>query len=108
MTRVFVYGTLLFQTRVHVAPRSVVLCEAMLQDWERISRDGLPTIVPHEGSSVMGQVIEVTDRDLAALDMYEGVASGLYSRRSVVVETESGEMSALVYVMNRQMIGEVR
>lgn len=51
--------------------------------------------------AVLGNVIEVTDKELTQLDIYEGVASGLYVRvkaRPVPLGERVGGQEAWVYV----------
>ena len=102
--RVFVYGTLTDPGQV----------EAVLEDgadYEFVGRgtlEGLhrvdgqyPTLAP--GGSVEGRVLDVDRSDLAALDAYEGVESGLYVR--VAVPVANGEETAWVYVGNPDHLG---
>ncbi|ADQ68276.1 aig2-like family protein [Halogeometricum borinquense DSM 11551] len=91
MSSFFVYGTLTDAERV----------DSLLDDWSygpTVELDGLhrvegryPTLAP--GGSVHGRILR-TD-DVATLDEYEGVASGLYIRVEVPRD-DGGE--AFVYV----------
>ena len=53
----------------------------------------------HKGAVVHGALWSITPKDLAALDAYEGVGSGLYYRRIVTVMQDGKPVQALVYIM---------
>lgn len=61
---------------------------------------GVASVVPGNGN-VFGLVCEVNARDLATMDRYEGVASGHYSRKTVMIRLADGSShKAVVYVSN--------
>ena len=45
-----------------------------------------------------GSVAFVTSDDLNRLDRYEGVLSGSYKRSKITVQTDKGEIKAVVYI----------
>lgn len=56
--------------------------------------------------TVPGLLLELEDTALAALDRYEGVASGLYTRQRCAVALKDGETAdAWVYVYARSVRG---
>lgn len=66
---------------------------ATLADYAfRINRHGVATVVPRIGSSVTGGLWRVTDQCLVALDRYEGVAVGLYTRAEIQVADADGRV----------------
>jgi gamma-glutamylcyclotransferase (GGCT)/AIG2-like uncharacterized protein YtfP len=66
-----------------------------LPDWELVFRS-VADIVPAPGKSVPVAVWDISEKCEAALDRYEGVASGMY--RKEYIELDEGP--ALVYLMN--------
>src|SRR5437667_12594254 len=59
---------------------------------------GVATVIPSSGSEVWGVLWEVTDEHIKALDRYEGVAIGAYTREHLDVETDEGLANALIYL----------
>ncbi len=57
------------------------------------------TVVPAEGASVPIGLWEISERDEQSLDRYEGFPRS-YFKQSVSVQTETGEVEAIVYIMN--------
>jgi len=88
--KVFVYGTL----RYLANPAT-----HFLYGFNMFDTGKFPFIKPGHGI-VYGNVIEVSDNDLKELDLYESVASGLYTRETVrAQEVASGnEVECFVYV----------
>jgi gamma-glutamylcyclotransferase (GGCT)/AIG2-like uncharacterized protein YtfP len=58
---------------------------------------GVATLVPARRRTVPGLVYELTDDDLARLDLYEGHPF-VYERRSVRVDLEGRRVRAITYV----------
>lgn len=95
----FVYGTLrpgqanhgrLLPGR-HFTPAVLDDHELRLGEW--------PWVQPAEGSSVMGEVVEVDAEKLAELDLLEGVASGWYRRRRCsVLQADGARVEAWTYI----------
>lgn len=81
MNKVFVYGTL--RTKGKDATH-------YLSGYALYNAGPYPYIVRDNDYEVLGEVIEVTDDDLAQLDRYENIASGLYTREEVQVDPISG------------------
>lgn len=63
-----------------------------------ITVDGYASIERGAGGRVHGVLWQLTPRDLAALNIYEGVDAGLYRSRRLVVRRASGRANALVYI----------
>lgn len=76
---------------------------AMLMDW-RMTFRGVADVEPAPGEIAYGAVWQITRKCEDALDRYEGVSGGFYSKEYMTVETESGPQEALVYVMNYRYI----
>ena len=57
------------------------------------------TIVPDEKGEVPVALWELTDQDEKALDQYEGFPH-FYHKEMICVETKTGAVKALVYIMN--------
>lgn len=60
--------------------------------------DGYAAIRPQRGHRVHGVVWQVTARDIAVLDRYEGVGEGWYRRCRVAVRHGGRTRACLVYV----------
>lgn len=63
-----------------------------------IMANGYATVVPAPGLKVMGLLWRIGPRDLAALDDYEDVAGGLYTRAMRPVVQDGTVIEALVYL----------
>ena len=83
------------------APAAAHVCPAVLKDWRLTFRRGVADIAPAPGRQVLGGVWSVDDPDFDALDRYEGIVSGAYSRYRLPVTTDEGEIWAWTYVMPR-------
>ncbi len=70
-----------------------------------ITTDGYPSIVPRSGGRVHGVLWRLSVRDLAALNSYEGIASGLYSRLTLPVRKDGHRMAATLYVGRSRIAG---
>lgn len=80
---------------------------ATLSDWEfSIYERGYATVARKSGSTVLGGLWEVSAKDLRQLDLYEGVARGLYRRRLLTVKTQDGPTQAVIYIANRTQDGQ--
>ena len=108
----FAYGTLMFP---EVAARI-----AAIQTWgepvtlERFTRctvripgrtRGLfPAVIPAPNERVNGLLYrDVSDRELALLDEFEGVTQGSYVRELRTIDTDSGICPAFIYVCGDQL-----
>src|SRR5262245_5585053 len=80
-------------------PAAVAVAPAWLDNWRFIvTRDGYASIVPAPGEVVHGVLWRLTPRDVAAVNAYESLDSGLYRRRLLPVRHAAGRAQALVYV----------
>lgn len=73
-----------------------------------IMKNGYASIVRAPGATVYGVVWRLTPRDLAALNVYENIDSGLYRRENLPVAIGERTVSALVYLGREDRIGEPR
>lgn len=110
MKKVFVYGTLLSQNSRMMEARFGAVSPpvpARLEGYAlyRVTPD-YPGVVPEPGGVVLGEVWDVPERALAALDYYEGVGAGLYRREEAEAGLDGGRRErAFVYVWNREPRG---
>jgi gamma-glutamylcyclotransferase (GGCT)/AIG2-like uncharacterized protein YtfP len=82
---------------------------ARIEGWRFIiMREGYASIVPAAGGTVHGVLWRITPRDLAALNVFEGVDSGLYVRRVLPVRFGARRVSTLTYVSPEQTEGRPR
>ncbi len=90
-------------------PLARPLGRATLPGWRfNINPDGLASLAVHQGAQVHGVLWDVSVRDVAAINAYEGIASGLYEARMLPVRHDSRHASALVYIARRQGRGTPR
>jgi cation transport regulator ChaC len=73
-----------------------------------ITVDGYASIVPHPGGMVHGVLWRLGPRDLAALNAYESLDSGLYVRRTMPVVADGRRVAAMVYVARAHREGRPR
>jgi len=73
-----------------------------------ITTDGYASIVRAPGSSVHGLLWRLTPRDLAALNAYESLASGLYRIETMPIRLGARRVAALVYVGRSRAPGPPR
>lgn len=91
LNSVFVYGTL----------RPSKVATHILYGFEMYNYGKFPYIIRSSefGAQVLGNVISVDDKELAELDLYEGVAKRLYTRNTVLVHAiEDGEQLTTCFV----------
>lgn len=83
-------------------PDAKIYGRAVLKDHEMVFRghpdSAVATIEPREGSSVPILLWEISKRDERSLDRYEGWPT-FYGKETMTFETDSGPVSAMVYVM---------
>src|SRR5262245_64447049 len=103
----FAYGSNMSRTLMHRrCPAAVALGAARLPGWRFIvTRDGYASVVPAPGAVVHGVLWRVTARDLAALNAYESLDSGLYRRRILGVSRGGRQVPALVFVARQSAEG---
>ena len=71
-----------------------------------INTHGVATVIPAKKQDAHGVLWEVSKRDEASLDRYEGVKSGLYRKAMVRVLMKNGtEAHALIYLANDEQPG---
>lgn len=58
---------------------------------------GKADLMDDRRSHVHGVVYDVPESSLAGLDLYESVERGRYRRQQVVVQTDCGELSCVIY-----------
>jgi gamma-glutamylcyclotransferase (GGCT)/AIG2-like uncharacterized protein YtfP len=73
-----------------------------------VSGDGYASVVPARGRMVHGVLWRLKPRDLAALNAYESIDSGLYERRTLSVIWGSRRIQALVFVGREEAAGRPR
>jgi gamma-glutamylcyclotransferase (GGCT)/AIG2-like uncharacterized protein YtfP len=90
-------------------PGAVAVGPAALDNWRFIvTRDGYASVVPSAGDTVHGVLWRLSPRDLAALNAYESLDSGLYRRRMLSVRRGGTRVQALVYVARDRCPGRPR
>ncbi len=102
------YGSNLDPDRMAVrAPHSPVQATGWLVDWrltfggEDVSWEGpLGTVVEDPGHQVYVAIYDLTPTDEKALDEWEGVEIGLWTKIRARVSTLDGELTAWMYVLN--------
>ena len=73
-----------------------------------INADGYATVVRDPRAVVHGLLWDLALRDVPALDRYEGLAQGLYTKVMQSVLTEQGPRRALVYIGRSALPGAPR
>src|SRR5262245_53105094 len=90
-------------------PQAQALGIATLAGWRFvINREGFGSLAPRAGGRVHGVVWRLTPRDLAAINAYESVDSGLYLRRRIPVRCGERQLNTLVYITSQQGEGRAR
>lgn len=84
-------------------PNSKPICKTWLNDYKLVFQ-GRPigahaNVIPAEGHRVPVAVWEITPLDEKALDRYEGVAGGYYTKEIEEVEINGEMHEALIYIM---------
>jgi hypothetical protein len=96
----FAYGSNMSRALMGArCPDAEAIGTATLAGWRFvINPDGLGSIAPQPGRRVHGVLWRLTARDLAAINAYEGIESGLYLRRQLPVRCGERQATALVYI----------
>jgi gamma-glutamylcyclotransferase (GGCT)/AIG2-like uncharacterized protein YtfP len=103
MTLYFAYGANMERGAMRVrCPGAVALGTARLAGWRYLIAEGYGSVAPAPGATVYGVLWRLTPRDLAALNAFESLDSGLYRRAVLTVEAGARRVRALVYVGNRR------
>jgi hypothetical protein len=109
MTLHFAYGSNM--CRVHMrarCPHARAIGTMTLPGWRFIiSPDGFASLVRQPGSRVHGVLWRLSTRDVAAINAYENVQSGLYVCRRLPVRLQTSA-TALVYIARRRGTGTPR
>ncbi len=100
MTLYFAYGANMARAPMTLRCRgALALGAAQLEGWRFvITADGYASIAPRAGAAVYGVLWRLTPRDLAALNVFESLDSGLYRRTLMTVRIASRRARSLVYV----------
>jgi gamma-glutamylcyclotransferase (GGCT)/AIG2-like uncharacterized protein YtfP len=104
MTLHFAYGSNMSRALMQArCPRAEAIGTATLSGWRFvINPEGFGSIAPHPGERVYGALWRLSARDLAAINAYESVDSGLYVRRHLSVRCGATQAIALVYIARRR------
>jgi cation transport regulator ChaC len=96
----FAYGSNMSRALMAMrCPQAQPLGPAALPGWRFvISRNGYGSIARARGGVVIGVLWRLSVRDLAAVNAYESVDSGLYLRRHLAVRRDEKHVLALVFV----------
>src|SRR3954451_20566807 len=90
-------------------PSAQPLGPARLVGWRfLIFCDGYASVAPRPGATVHGVLWRLAPREIAVLNVYESVASGLYVMRRLPVRTAEGTRQALIYVGRGSTAGRPR
>ena len=110
MTLHFAYGSNM--SRARMRPRCCSAREigtGLLEGYRFIiTADGYASVLPAPGGVVHGLVWRLTPRDLAALDAYESLDTGLYRAVTLPVRIGAAHVPALVYVGRSRVPGRPR
>jgi len=102
MTLYFAYGANMERDAMRSrCPGAAALGIASLRGWRYVIAQGYGSVAPSPGSCVHGVLWRLTPRDLAALNIFECLESGLYRRATLTVDFREGPRRALVYVGRR-------
>ena len=110
MTLHFAYGSNMSRALMGMrCPGAVALGAVTLRGFRFvINPDGFGSIAPYAGGMVHGVLWRVTLRDLAAINAYESVDTGLYVRRIVPIRHRGRTARALVFIARRKGEGRPR
>src|SRR6266851_1012536 len=110
MTLHFAYGSNMSRALMGARCRGAeAVGIAVLSGWRFvINPEGFGSIAPRPGGRVHGVLWRLSARDLAAINAYESVDSGLYLRRRLPVRCGDVQAMALVYIARRQGEGTPR
>lgn len=98
------YGSNLNKIQMmHRCPTAKPIAKAWVHDYKLVFQ-GYPygahaNIIPAPGTEVPVVVWEIGPKDEAALDRYEGVAGGYYTKEYLTIEVAGKMREALVYIM---------
>jgi gamma-glutamylcyclotransferase (GGCT)/AIG2-like uncharacterized protein YtfP len=99
MTLYFAYGANMERAAMRSrCPAATALGPARLRGWRYVIASGYGSVAPAPGAEVFGVLWRLTPRDLAALNTFESLDSGLYRRATLTVYLDDRRARALVYV----------
>jgi len=99
MTLYFAYGANMERAAMAKRCQSArALGPALLRGWRYVIVGGYGSVTPARGMRVFGVLWRLTPRDLAALNTFESLDSGLYRRAVMTVESAGGRVRALVFI----------
>ncbi len=103
----FAYGSNMHRDMIRARSRQAQpVGIASLHDFRFIiTTEGYASIVRWPGATVHGVLWRLIPRDVAALNIYENLASGLYARDKVVVSRDGRRVPSLVYVTRSRTAG---
>jgi hypothetical protein len=109
MTLHFAYGLNMSRPLMRArCPNARAIGSITVSGWRFvIAPDGFASLVRRPGSRVHGVLWRLSTRDVAAINAYENVQSGLYLRRRLPVRLKHSA-TALVYIARRQGTGTPR
>src|SRR5262249_61792884 len=110
MTSYFAYGSNMSRgARGRRCPIAEPIGAARLENWRfLIMLDGYASVVPARGATVHGVLWRLSARDLAALNAYESLDSGLYVRRILPVRAGERIVASMGYVGRERRPGQPR
>ena len=99
MTLYFAYGANMERAAMRKrCGAAIPLGPAVLRGWRYVIAEGYGSVEPVPGGQVCGVLWRLTARDLAALNIFESLDSGLYRRVMLTVQIGGQRARALVYV----------
>jgi gamma-glutamylcyclotransferase (GGCT)/AIG2-like uncharacterized protein YtfP len=99
MTLYFAYGANMERAAMRArCPGAAALGPARLSGWRYVIASGYGSVAQAPGAGVFGVLWRLSPRDLAALNVFESLDSGLYRRAALTVEQDGRRARALVYV----------
>jgi len=102
VTLYFAYGANMERAAMEKrCPAAQPLGPALLRGWRYVIAQGYGSVAPARGGAVFGVLWRLTPRDLAALNAFESLDSGLYRRAVLTVEAGRQRVRALVYVARK-------
>jgi hypothetical protein len=110
MTLHFAYGTNMSRALMSArCPTAEAIGPALIEGFRFIfTREGYASLSPAVGWKAYGVLWRLAPRDLAALNAYESLDSGLYRRRMLPVRHVEGRAQALVYIGRTRTEGRPR
>ncbi len=107
MTLYFAYGVNMDRAGMaRRCPGAVAHGPAMLVGFRFfVMREGYASVMRAPGEIVHGVLWRIGLRDLAALNAFESLDSGLYRRAMLPVRANGGRMNALIYIGRRRKKG---